>query len=49
MVLEVATREFSCRATLGRDLELRSRHGWKPKGAALGRDLNLASRPGWAR
>ena len=39
MVLEVATRELSCRVTLGRDLELRSRQGLKPRGAALGRDL----------
>ena len=43
MVLEVATRELSCKATLGRDLELRSRQGWKPWGAALGLDLNFAS------
>ena len=49
MVLEGETKELSYRATLGHDLELRSRQGWKPRGEALGHDLNLASRPGWAR
>ena len=49
MVLEVGIRELRCRETLGRDLDFRSRHGWKLWGAALGRDLNFTLRPGWAR